>query len=428
MAVLIGPVFRAGPAADRPRLQERPGLYGPLRDWRLLAGPEHRPRQREWEPAERSIAAWLELQFWWRQAFRASPRPVGPGKPISRICASSSWRSPRGSCSGSSTARGSSRGRKLLERALRLMPEEEASLRMALATLERLPDVVEPPLEDALRSLVRQSSRVEVLSQVRSRSRPRWTAEGARRFGSESRGTAIARRDGARAAAAAADRLARPRGAVSVRARRDLRAPSRATRQSRARSAAGGRGRVGRARTPPCARTSLLVAGLQRLGARPPARGAVCGHRSGLVRAAGGPGRRRVPERSGMVRPGLGGAGRRRASGLARRRRPDEPERGRGAGAALGRGYARPSSGRALEEREPALPLDARRRGASARRERPGNTLARRTGVRRVRGLPASAERAPAAATVAALRAEVLRLPAYGARRLGSSGWIARLV
>ena len=47
-----------------------------------------------------------------------------------------------------------------------LMPEEEASLRLALATLDRLPDVVEPPLEDALRSLVRQSRRLaELLSQ-----------------------------------------------------------------------------------------------------------------------------------------------------------------------------------------------------------------------------------------------------------------------
>lgn len=144
----------------RPRLQERPGLYGPLYDWRLLAGPERRPRQRDWEPAERSIAAWLELQFWWRQAFRACVDPSGPRKPY--LCVKLVAEPARillWLVHGERIVR----RKDVLERALRLMPEEEAGLRMALATLGRLPDIVEAPLEDALRSLVRQSRRVAEL-------------------------------------------------------------------------------------------------------------------------------------------------------------------------------------------------------------------------------------------------------------------------
>jgi hypothetical protein len=158
------PVYRARPAtAAPPRLQERPGLYGPLCNWRLLVGPERRPQPRDWEPGERPIAAWLELQFWWRQAFRACIDPPGPRKPY--LCVKLVAEPARillWLLHGEKIL-----GRKeLLERALRLMPEEEASLRMALAALERLPELSEAPLEDAMASLVRQSSRIaEVLSQ-----------------------------------------------------------------------------------------------------------------------------------------------------------------------------------------------------------------------------------------------------------------------
>jgi hypothetical protein len=157
------PVYRVPPdAAQRPRLQERPGLYGPLCNWRLLVGPESRPRPREWEAGERSIAAWLELQFWWRQAFRACVDPPGPRKPF--LCVKLVAEPARiliWLLHGETIL-----ARKdILERALLLMPEEEAGLRMALGVLERLPDVSEAPLEAAMRSLVRQSNRIaEVLS------------------------------------------------------------------------------------------------------------------------------------------------------------------------------------------------------------------------------------------------------------------------
>jgi hypothetical protein len=152
------PVYGGGPAAaGRPRLQERPGLYGPLCDWRLLAGPERRQPPRKWEPSARPIAAWLELQYWWRQAFWACLDPSGPWNPY--LCVklvSEPARILLWLVHGERIV-----GRKeVLERALELIPEEEPGLRVALAAFERLPDMVEPTLEDALRSLVRLSSRV----------------------------------------------------------------------------------------------------------------------------------------------------------------------------------------------------------------------------------------------------------------------------
>jgi hypothetical protein len=155
------PVYRPAPAAaSRPRLQERPGLYGPLNDWRLLLGPELRPGKREWAPAERSIASWLELQFWWRQAFLTCVEPSGPRK---RYLSVKLVAEPARILLWLVHGERIVRRKEVLERALRLMPEEEPSARLALATLDRLPDAEEPPLEDALRSLVRQSNRVAEL-------------------------------------------------------------------------------------------------------------------------------------------------------------------------------------------------------------------------------------------------------------------------
>jgi hypothetical protein len=57
-----------GPGSDRDRigLHERPGLYGPGSDWRLILGPDRRPTAPCSDAQERRIAAWLELQSYWR--------------------------------------------------------------------------------------------------------------------------------------------------------------------------------------------------------------------------------------------------------------------------------------------------------------------------------------------------------------------------
>jgi hypothetical protein len=154
------PVYGRGPAASGPKLQERPGLYGPLYDWRRLVGPERDGRRREWNHSERTAAAWLELQFWWRQAFRACLDPPGPRKPY--LCVKL-VAEPARILLWLVHGERIDRREEVLERALRLMPEEEAGLRPALEVLRRLPDARDAPVQDALRSLVRQSSRIAEL-------------------------------------------------------------------------------------------------------------------------------------------------------------------------------------------------------------------------------------------------------------------------
>jgi hypothetical protein len=56
------------------RLATLPGLW-PMEDWRLLAGPDVRPRIDAADPALRRLAVTLELMFWWTQTFRAAAEP-----------------------------------------------------------------------------------------------------------------------------------------------------------------------------------------------------------------------------------------------------------------------------------------------------------------------------------------------------------------
>ncbi len=64
-----GPVFR---------LLVRPGLHGPGSRWRRIAGPERRPEPKVPDRQEQRIAAWLELQRWWREAFSLCAKPDHP--------------------------------------------------------------------------------------------------------------------------------------------------------------------------------------------------------------------------------------------------------------------------------------------------------------------------------------------------------------
>ena len=59
----------------------RPGLFGPLCDWRLAGGHERRPVLAAQDADSRRTAAWLELQRWWREAFYACAHPGGPRLP-----------------------------------------------------------------------------------------------------------------------------------------------------------------------------------------------------------------------------------------------------------------------------------------------------------------------------------------------------------
>jgi hypothetical protein len=70
--------FGVGSHRDRIRLLERPGLRGPTAHWRRVLGPR---LQLPASPAGRSdlrIAAWLELQVWWRLLMQACMHPEQP--------------------------------------------------------------------------------------------------------------------------------------------------------------------------------------------------------------------------------------------------------------------------------------------------------------------------------------------------------------
>ena len=54
-------------------LRTRPGLAGAGNEWRLLAGPEARPANPG--APDPCVAAWLELQCWWRYAVWAAAHP-----------------------------------------------------------------------------------------------------------------------------------------------------------------------------------------------------------------------------------------------------------------------------------------------------------------------------------------------------------------
>jgi hypothetical protein len=148
-----------GPAARRDvaGLRQHPGVHRPMANWRLLAGPDRRPPTAEPDPQRRRVAAWLELQWWWRYAFRVCVDATGPRtaslclKLITEPLRAWIWLTQEEQVFGR---------RELLERALTMVPEEEQALRRALELDRALPRSPQPPLAEALAFLVRLSSRI----------------------------------------------------------------------------------------------------------------------------------------------------------------------------------------------------------------------------------------------------------------------------
>src|SRR2546423_8764866 len=92
---IAAPTFTAGLDDDRaiylgsrplpnPGLAEGPGLYGPLAEWRPLRGRQLPPAP-DYDSQHRRIAAWLNLQSWWRFSFRAALRPAAPRTPYMAV-------------------------------------------------------------------------------------------------------------------------------------------------------------------------------------------------------------------------------------------------------------------------------------------------------------------------------------------------------
>lgn len=66
------------PGSDDAWLRARPGLFGPMADWRLVAGEERRPPTPEQDDDRVRIAAWGDLQHWWLYAFERACDPRHP--------------------------------------------------------------------------------------------------------------------------------------------------------------------------------------------------------------------------------------------------------------------------------------------------------------------------------------------------------------
>lgn len=154
----LGEIHPTGRERRRERADsERPGIYGRTADWRLVAGPERRPPAEPPSPAFRRIGAWMEIQFWWRRAFKASLDPNMPSaaylcvKLVSEPVRTWLWLT-RGE-------RVRSR-REALEKGLRSLPDEEPALRAALSLLDSLADAPPAPLGETLSTLARMSDRV----------------------------------------------------------------------------------------------------------------------------------------------------------------------------------------------------------------------------------------------------------------------------
>jgi hypothetical protein len=144
-------------AGTRTFVREYSGPHPPLANLRRIAGRDRRLASPRPDVQWRRLSAWLELQRWWRYAFRAAIHPSGPR--TAHLCVklvSEPARIWLWLAYGEETL-----ARKpALERALELMPEEAPAIRWALELDSTLSGAPEPPMEEALGTLVRLSSRI----------------------------------------------------------------------------------------------------------------------------------------------------------------------------------------------------------------------------------------------------------------------------
>jgi predicted nucleotidyltransferase len=146
-----------GASVDEFGLRARPGVCGPTRDWRLIQGPDRRPRVAVPDRQEQRIAAWQELQFWWSFAFGVAADPDRPRS--ASLCVKLIAEPARiwlSLVDGGEILR----RRDVLRRALIRLPEEEEAIRRALDLHDTLGRRPTPPLAETLPAFVRLTSRV----------------------------------------------------------------------------------------------------------------------------------------------------------------------------------------------------------------------------------------------------------------------------
>jgi hypothetical protein len=147
--------FGLTPIRDR-MLLHNPDLYGPKHEWRLVAG-EDRPRPESLDAQHCRLAAWLELQLWWRLAFAACLDPAARHVPF--LCVKLVADPARILLWLTRRERVYTR-REALHRALELIPDEEPTLRLALRVHDELHRSPRAPLGEVLPCFIRLSRRI----------------------------------------------------------------------------------------------------------------------------------------------------------------------------------------------------------------------------------------------------------------------------
>ncbi|MEA2353639.1 MAG: hypothetical protein QOJ14_2053 [Thermoleophilaceae bacterium] len=143
--------------AHRTRLLERPELYGPAHAWKRLTGPARPLPEAPHDADSRRLAAWLELQNWWRWAFDACVHPHRPR--TAHLCVKLVAEPVRawlwlvdGERAGGRVA--------ALELGRERLPEHAAAFERALDLYAALPAMPEPPLATILPDFLELSERL----------------------------------------------------------------------------------------------------------------------------------------------------------------------------------------------------------------------------------------------------------------------------
>ena len=157
-------IYAGDPArADRIRLAERPGLYSSTADWSHLRGRRRDIREAGRSPAEITLAAWLELVFWWRIAFPACGGGLGPrGGYLAAKLISEPARIWLLLAHGERYARRT----EALERAIECLPDEEDAFLLGLELHRTAAELPPLQLELVLPPFVRLSDRIADLVRV----------------------------------------------------------------------------------------------------------------------------------------------------------------------------------------------------------------------------------------------------------------------
>ena len=152
--------LRPGRPSDELYRRLHPGIYGPGQTWRLVGGASRTAAEPILSPDYRRLAAWLELQWWWRFSFALC---TSPHRAFASYLAFKLVAEPVRIWLWLGHGERTRGRRAAIERALSLLPEEERILRSALALHDRLPRAGEPPRAETLAWLLRIGSRIAEL-------------------------------------------------------------------------------------------------------------------------------------------------------------------------------------------------------------------------------------------------------------------------